>query len=225
MCHVHHHQSAGGHQPQCITNSPSGWLRLSVPPETPCRLYHHRMIALDVVVKLHTVPSIHTHTHTQTPQWDISVSRLTITASCPMDLQYFPMDSQLCYIEIESCKFTLNACPPQPDSVCFQLVIRWVISVTSGTTGSTPYRCLGMCRCHSLRWFTAHDTACLKFLKTRTFINLPVQNFGTNAKFDNLTTKHCLHFLCGNTWCINLVFKRKQKSQKRLRDDSWVYTE
>ena len=24
-----------------------------------------------------------------------------------MDLQYFPMDSQLCYIEIESCKFTL----------------------------------------------------------------------------------------------------------------------
>ena len=31
--------------------------------------------------------------------------RLTITASCPMDLQYFPMDSQLCYIEIESCKY------------------------------------------------------------------------------------------------------------------------
>ena len=36
------------------------------PPETPCRLYHHRMIALDVVVKLHTVPSIQLHTHTHT---------------------------------------------------------------------------------------------------------------------------------------------------------------
>ena len=33
------------------------------------------------------------------------ILRLTITASCPMDLQYFPMDSQLCYIEIESCKY------------------------------------------------------------------------------------------------------------------------
>ena len=31
--------------------------------------------------------------------------RLTITASCPMNLQYFPMDRQLCYIEIESCEY------------------------------------------------------------------------------------------------------------------------
>ena len=36
-------------------------------------------------------------------------TRLTITASCPMDLQYFPMDSQLCYIEIESCKWCTGA--------------------------------------------------------------------------------------------------------------------
>jgi len=34
--------------------------------------------------------------------------RLTITASCPMDLQYFPMDSQLCYIEIESFGYTMS---------------------------------------------------------------------------------------------------------------------
>lgn len=31
--------------------------------------------------------------------------RLTVTSSCPMNLQYFPMDRQLCTIEIESCKF------------------------------------------------------------------------------------------------------------------------
>ena len=37
--------------------------------------------------------------------------RLTITASCPMDLQYFPMDSQLCYIEIESCKYHIIGFP------------------------------------------------------------------------------------------------------------------
>lgn len=34
------------------------------------------------------------------------ISRLTITASCPMNLQYFPMDRQLCHIEIESCKYS-----------------------------------------------------------------------------------------------------------------------
>ncbi|XP_059079953.1 gamma-aminobutyric acid receptor subunit beta-like [Tigriopus californicus] len=34
--------------------------------------------------------------------------RLTITASCPMDLQYFPMDRQLCYIEIESFGYTMS---------------------------------------------------------------------------------------------------------------------
>ena len=33
--------------------------------------------------------------------------RLTITASCPMDLQYFPMDRQLCDIQIESFGYTM----------------------------------------------------------------------------------------------------------------------
>lgn len=38
---------------------------------------------------------------------DISRSiRLTVTASCPMNLQYFPMDRQLCTIEIESFGYT-----------------------------------------------------------------------------------------------------------------------
>ena len=33
--------------------------------------------------------------------------RITITASCPMNLKYFPLDSQLCPVEIESCEFVL----------------------------------------------------------------------------------------------------------------------
>ena len=32
--------------------------------------------------------------------------RLTVTASCPMDFRYFPMDSQLCQLQIESFGYT-----------------------------------------------------------------------------------------------------------------------
>ena len=34
--------------------------------------------------------------------------RLTVTASCPMKLSYFPLDRQLCTIEIESCKYLIG---------------------------------------------------------------------------------------------------------------------
>jgi len=34
--------------------------------------------------------------------------RLTVTAACPMDLQYFPMDRQLCKLEIESFGYTMS---------------------------------------------------------------------------------------------------------------------
>lgn len=34
--------------------------------------------------------------------------RITVKASCPLDLQYFPMDSQLCSLEIESFGFTMS---------------------------------------------------------------------------------------------------------------------
>ncbi|XP_022710011.1 gamma-aminobutyric acid receptor subunit beta-like [Varroa jacobsoni] len=34
--------------------------------------------------------------------------RLTVTASCPMDLRYFPMDRQSCTIEIESFGYTMK---------------------------------------------------------------------------------------------------------------------
>jgi len=34
--------------------------------------------------------------------------RLTVKATCPLDLQYFPMDSQMCTLEIESFGFTMS---------------------------------------------------------------------------------------------------------------------
>ncbi|XP_035215359.1 gamma-aminobutyric acid receptor subunit beta-like isoform X1 [Stegodyphus dumicola] len=34
--------------------------------------------------------------------------RLTVTAGCPMDLQYFPMDRQVCFLEIESFGYTMR---------------------------------------------------------------------------------------------------------------------
>ena len=34
--------------------------------------------------------------------------RLTIKATCPLDLQYFPMDTQMCTLEIESFGYTMS---------------------------------------------------------------------------------------------------------------------
>merc|ERR1719250_287035 len=34
--------------------------------------------------------------------------RLTIKATCPLDLQYFPMDKQMCTLEIESFGYTMS---------------------------------------------------------------------------------------------------------------------
>ena len=43
---------------------------------------------------------VYTHNNTG------NVFRLTIKASCPMYLQYFPVDEQMCPLEIGSCKLT-----------------------------------------------------------------------------------------------------------------------
>ncbi|KAJ9595330.1 hypothetical protein L9F63_027285, partial [Diploptera punctata] len=48
------------------------------------------------------------HGTNNTDEVCVYFSRLTITASCPMNLQYFPMDRQLCHIEIESFGYTMR---------------------------------------------------------------------------------------------------------------------
>ena len=40
--------------------------------------------------------------------FDICSMRLTVKATCPMDLTYFPMDSQMCTLEIESYGYTMD---------------------------------------------------------------------------------------------------------------------
>ncbi len=65
--------------------------------------------------------------------------RFTAKFSCPMDLQWFPYDAQLCYLEIESCEHkiivlimivTLALSPDIPT----QSVAPWRTSGTSSTT-------------------------------------------------------------------------------------------
>ena len=34
----------------------------------------------------------------------------SVKATCPMDLTYFPMDSQMCTLEIESYGYTMDDC-------------------------------------------------------------------------------------------------------------------
>lgn len=46
--------------------------------------------------------------HTMPVPWRsycLRFSRLTLTLSCPMDLKNFPMDSQMCIMQLESCEW------------------------------------------------------------------------------------------------------------------------
>lgn len=47
-------------------------------------------------------------------------SRLTLILSCPMDLKNFPMDSQTCIMQLESCEFILHGRRNQ--KLCVDLV-------------------------------------------------------------------------------------------------------
>ena len=53
----------------------------------------------------------------------IELCRLSGKFSCPMDLRYFPMDSQLCYMEIESCKSAWNLIPIIISIIRFNIIL------------------------------------------------------------------------------------------------------
>lgn len=41
------------------------------------------------------------------------LSRITVTAMCNMDFSHFPLDSQTCSLELESCKYQYSSFPFQ----------------------------------------------------------------------------------------------------------------
>jgi len=59
-------------------------------------------------VQKHDVPSENTFIRVLYTGEVLWSSRITIKASCPMDLQYFPSDSQLCSLELESFGYTMS---------------------------------------------------------------------------------------------------------------------
>jgi len=83
----------------------------------------------------------------------IHSSRLTVTASCPMDLQFFPMDRQICALDIESCEYSYlslslitysstkaiakvpinNPVPKKKRNLCFPLISIMIFPENSGS--------------------------------------------------------------------------------------------
>ena len=65
--------------------------------------------------------------------------RLTIKATCPLNLEYFPMDKQMCTLEIESFGYTmsgavtkLNRVIPKNSSKKFRLVVNRLADLQTG---------------------------------------------------------------------------------------------
>lgn len=63
--------------------------------------------------------------------------RFTTTLACMMDLHYYPLDSQNCTVEIESCKFCwshreLLSCSAHHHMLLFQMAIRFQMLLCTG---------------------------------------------------------------------------------------------
>ena len=58
--------------------------------------------------------------------------RLTIKATCPLNLEYFPMDKQMCTLEIESFGYTMSGTVAklnQKTRVKKQIIIKFRLAV------------------------------------------------------------------------------------------------
>ena len=60
--------------------------------------------------------------------------RLTIKATCNMNLANFPMDDQLCTVEIESFGYTMADLRYSTPQMFYKLSIKYLCSDTSGAT-------------------------------------------------------------------------------------------
>ncbi|KAG7223317.1 hypothetical protein INR49_015673 [Caranx melampygus] len=77
-------------------------------------------------------------------------SRLTLTLSCPMDLKNFPMDSQTCIMQLESCKFTFHG----RDDVADDLTLpQFVLKEEKGLGYCTKHYNTGKFTCIEVKFY------------------------------------------------------------------------
>lgn len=80
--------------PSFTTPPQTTWCYESIQTETSCTVWGN-------------ITNTHTHTHTcvRLTAHVCMCSRVTVTAMCNMDLSRFPLDTQTCSLEIESCTY------------------------------------------------------------------------------------------------------------------------
>lgn len=91
-------------------------------------------------------------------RWHSAVfPRVTVTAACNMDFSRFPLDSQTCTLELESCKCSLGMTPKHFHIMLHQSAPHWLKTLNSQIITVYFYLSVrGWCR-------TAMDVNCIMF--------------------------------------------------------------